>query len=291
MHTTPAWLQFLSQPFRPGTERTVHGTRSYQTSHGDGTQASVGFSLHPDTWQRLWAEAKTVGDIWQFLLQRLNYQNDIAWMALATVQDGVISSRFWHPASPDSLLAAVKADAAKPIALHHRAYADHPWVIAAQRRDTTFAPQGPTWGLLLKTMPNALNHLNLPTPPTGGLSIFTVPLIAASQPIGLISLGFSAVDTVSQAQVAALYQVRDTLAQLLWNVLLAEQLPAIPPQGPGLTLHRTALSHATSGTRIVATHHAPMGIAPGAEDTSPSEQQRWAATAKPRQRHTAIGIL
>jgi diguanylate cyclase (GGDEF)-like protein/putative nucleotidyltransferase with HDIG domain len=84
------------------------------------------------------------------------------------------------------------------------------------RKDTTFSATTTDLGTdLLETL--GLN-------PTEPLNLFSVPLIAGNRAIALITLGFRDLDHFSRAKVSYVYNLRETLAQLIWNLLLQQHM-------------------------------------------------------------------
>jgi diguanylate cyclase (GGDEF)-like protein len=97
-------------------------------------------------------------------------------------------------------------------------------VQSCHRRDTTFSSHLNELGRDLAGMIRANVSESSTVSDIESLKIFTIPLVAGSKAIALITLGFPELDAFSQAKLSYLYSIREHLAQLVWNLILQEQV-------------------------------------------------------------------
>ena len=162
--------------------------------------------------------ATELADIWRFFLRRLKNGSplDLLCFSVLDEQGQFIRVRFLH--SDDA--PAIKPNAHLPVicmsdASNHLAQ-------AYQRKDTTFSPDLRRLGEpLLAFLPWA--HGEQSKPP-GGFNLFSIPFIAGNQVIAMLTLGFGEMDAFSQAKLSYVYGLRDSLAQVLWNLILREHM-------------------------------------------------------------------
>lgn len=157
-------------------------------------------------------------DIWKFFLRRLKNGSplDLLCFSILDEQGQFIRVRFLHSdGSPDS--------ASKPdLPVICMSDIGNHLVQAYQRKDTTFSPDlrslgDPLLALLPWTHSEASEE-------RFGFNLFSIPFIAGNQVVAMMTLGFGEMDAFSQAKLSYVYGLRDSLAQVLWNLILREHL-------------------------------------------------------------------
>lgn len=163
--------------------------------------------------KRLIMTANTLEDIWQFLVERLRSGSEPEFMIFSIVDEVSELFRLRYLALPDSQ----KSFQGEFIPLCDKS--NH-FVKTVLRTDTTFTNE------LIDLGREVLPYL--PTRNREKENIFSIPLVAGNRTIAVITLGFEALDSFSQAKLSYTYLLRDQLAQVVWNLILQERIQNQP---------------------------------------------------------------
>jgi diguanylate cyclase (GGDEF)-like protein/putative nucleotidyltransferase with HDIG domain len=171
--------------------------------------------------------ASELKDVWRFLLRKLpehfGEEAPLLWLGFWTVhQDSILATdgqrqdlqlRFCSPRRHDF--------DRHPITVASDFRSNH-FLQAWQKQDTQFSNN--PWQLGLQDiLPDFEVYTQEgSTPPR--LNVFSVPLVAGGQTVAMVSMGVSTIDANTQSALGYLYEVRNHLAQLSWNLLLQDQM-------------------------------------------------------------------
>jgi diguanylate cyclase (GGDEF)-like protein len=237
------WVSHLPQRIQPLT-RFV--TQWFQASGETSTNKNSPLAhslmpslLQPDnTLQRdiqlLLAQSGQLSDIWQFLQKRLSVGCAPDVLLLSGLQftghnlmGDALEVLFAQVTQSDPDLRTSTHYVDLPANAHHVGGRSSRRMVSLSdrrnhlvatylRKDTTFSSSSADLG------PDLLETLGLN--PTESLNLFSVPLIAGNRAIAVITLGFRDLDHFSRAKVSYVYNLRETLAQLVWNLLLQQHM-------------------------------------------------------------------
>jgi len=159
--------------------------------------------------KRLIMTANSLEDIWQFLVERLRSGSEPEFMIFSIVDEVSELFRLRYLALPDTN----KNFQGEFIPLCDKS--NH-FVKTVLRTDTTFTNE------LIDLGREVLPYL--PARSREKENIFSIPLVAGNRTIAVITLGFEALDSFSQAKLSYTYLLRDQLAQVVWNLILQERI-------------------------------------------------------------------
>ncbi len=170
-----------------------------------GGKASKTRLLSPeDEVKQLITTASSLEDIWNFFLKRLKAGSGLDFLCFSCLDESedFIRVRFLYPECEDASDLLISMNAR-----------DNHLVKAYLRKDTTFSPSAQSLGEELSEFAASET-----------LNIFSVPFIASSKAIAMITLGFAEMDAFSQAKLSYVYTLRDQVAQLVWNLVLQDRM-------------------------------------------------------------------
>jgi diguanylate cyclase (GGDEF)-like protein/putative nucleotidyltransferase with HDIG domain len=190
--------------------------------------------------KQLLVSATRLDDVWQFFLRRLRVGSDIEFLAFSVLDESGNGLRvpYVYP------MPLEVSDFEVPIiALTDQ---ENHLIQALYRRDTTFTPVadslGPELSFCITAALKGKNRSDESGPvPDKLMNLFSIPFVAGNRAIGLLTLGFSDIDTFSQAKLSYVYTMRDQIAQLIWNLVLHERMEHHAQLDPltGLMSHST----------------------------------------------------
>ncbi len=154
---------------------------------------------------------KTLEDVWSFFMKRLKSGSSIDFLCLSVLDESgdFVRIQFIHPEHSENPLDG-------PI-LSMSERSNH-LIQAYQRKDTTFTSRWQDLGTTIEPyLPSEITDQQ-------SLNLFSIPFIAGNRTIALITIGFQEVDAFSQAKLSYLYQLRDQIAQLVWNLTLQDRM-------------------------------------------------------------------
>lgn len=163
--------------------------------------------------KRLLMMAATIGDVWDFLLKRLKNGGELQFMVLSVVDEQAELLRLRH-------IYADREEYHGQSEFIPLCDQENHLIKTVTRADTTFTNRLEELG---REVYPYLHHVA-----SKGLQAFSVPLVAGGKTIAVITLGFDTLDAFSQARLSYVYTLRDTLAQLTWNLILQERLMSQP---------------------------------------------------------------
>lgn len=176
--------------------------------------------------RQLLAGATCLEDIWHFFLRRLKNGSSLDLLCFSVLDERgqFIRVRFLYSPEPS----AGSAKHASGVAPHRDlpviclSDARNHLVHAYQRKDTTFSPDLARLGEeVLSFLPWAREQSEQEP---HGFNLFSIPFIAGNQAIAMMTLGFREMDAFSQAKLSYIYGLRDSVAQLVWNLVLSERM-------------------------------------------------------------------
>ncbi len=163
--------------------------------------------------KRLIISAKSLEEVWDFLNKRLRTGSAPEFILFSVVDEmsDLLRLRFLSPQREDKVFHGEFIPLCDT---------ENHLVKTVARADTTFTDQLQDLGREL--YPYLSGHENQRH------NVFSIPLVAANRTIAVITLGFDQLDSFSQAKLSYVYLLRDQLAQLVWNLILHEQIQNQP---------------------------------------------------------------
>ena len=170
--------------------------------------------------KKLLTSAASLAEVWQFFLKRLKSGSplDLMCFSFRDERNDFIRVRFLYGGEETGEIVLPQ----EPF-ISMREHANH-LVQSYHRKDTTFSPRLSALGEeVLNLLPALKAQVDAGN---NAFNLFSVPLIAGDQVIAMLTLGFREMDSFSQAKLSYLYTLRDQVAQLIWNLILQEQMRA-----------------------------------------------------------------
>ncbi len=170
-------------------------------------------ALSPDEdVKKLIISASSLEDIWYFLMKRLRTSSEPEFIMFSVVDETaeLLRLRFIWPSADRPLQGEF-------IPLCDR---ENHLIKTVTRCDTTFTNRAFDLGREVAPF--------VEDPAREKYNIFSIPLIAGNRTIAVITLGFDALDSFSQAKLSYVYLLRDHLAHVVWNLILQERLQNQP---------------------------------------------------------------
>jgi diguanylate cyclase (GGDEF)-like protein len=174
-----------------------------------------------DDLRELIMSAGSLDDLWRFFTGCLKSGGtpDLLCFSILDESNQFIRLRFLYDGNPPA--AAKQRQELPSISLSDPG--NH-LVQSYQRKDTTFTPHLSRLGAeLLACIPWAQE---LTRQGEEQFNLFSIPFVAGNRAVALLTLGFQELDGFSQAKLSFMYGLRDSLAQLIWNLILQERLKA-----------------------------------------------------------------
>ncbi len=198
--------------------------------------------------RQLLVSTQSLADLWQFFEKRLNRNNDLALLCLTILDDSqdFVRVKYLSPLAIKTAVDNFDSEGLKQSDQDTRgsvfeetlvSFSDgrNHLIQAFERKDTTFTSN------LFSLGTDVANAAKFDPDIDGQLNLFTVPFIADDRAVATLTLGFTEVDSFSQAKLSYLYTLRDQVAQLMWNLILKErmQFQAQMDSLTGLITHST----------------------------------------------------
>lgn len=163
--------------------------------------------------KKLIISANSLEDIWHFLIKRLGSEPSFVLFSVVDETAELLRLRYLKPSRED------KPFQGEFIPLCDK---ENHLIKTVIRTDTTFSNKVQELGR------EVFPYLELGDEGDGRHHIFSVPLVAGNRAIAVITLGFKALDSFSQVKLSYVYQLRDQLAQVVWNLILQERIQNQP---------------------------------------------------------------